>query len=130
MKAWPFIVLGLCLLQGCASLSQKVGNRDFAPEEGLASWYGADKSHIIEDGGPTASGERYDMYDLTAAHKTLPMGTMVKVTNLENGRTVIVRINDRGPYIKGRIIDLSLKAARIIGIEGKGTAKVRIEPAG
>jgi len=109
-------------------MSQKISNKHFEPQTGLASWYGADDHRLLEHGGATASGERYDMYDLTAAHKTLPLGSLVKVTNLENGKTVIVRINDRGPYIQGRIIDLSLKAARILDIKEKGTAKVKIEP--
>jgi len=78
-------------------------------EEGLASWYG----HPYH-GRPTASGEIYNMYDLTAAHRTLPFGTEVRVHNLENGRDVEVRINDRGPFVEGRIIDLSYKAAQDI----------------
>ena len=90
--------------------------------EGLASWYGEDFN-----GRLTASGEVYDMYQMTAAHKTLPLGTVVKVTNEENGKTVEVRINDRGPYVKGRIIDLSKTAAREIGIRETGTAQVKLE---
>jgi len=91
-------------------------------EEGIASWYGPGFH-----GRLTASGERYNMYAFTAAHKTLPMGTKVLVTNLENGRQTIVRINDRGPFVKGRIIDLSYAAARALGMHQKGTARVRIE---
>ena len=90
--------------------------------EGTASWYGRDFH-----GGPTASGERYNMYSFTAAHRTLPFGTLVKVTNLRNGRDVVVRINNRGPYIKGRIIDLSKGAAAQIGMVGSGLARVRME---
>jgi hypothetical protein len=90
--------------------------------EGTASWYGSDFH-----GGPTASGERYDMYSYTAAHRTLPFGTLVKVTNLRNGRDVIVRINNRGPYIKGRILDLSKGAAAQIGMVSSGLARVRME---
>lgn len=90
-------------------------------EEGLASWYGP-KFH----GRPTASGEPYNMYALTAAHKILPLGTYVMVTNLENGRKVVVRINDRGPFVPGRIIDLSYAAARALGMVEKGVARVRI----
>ncbi|NIQ37288.1 MAG: septal ring lytic transglycosylase RlpA family protein [Proteobacteria bacterium] len=90
-------------------------------QRGVASWYGL-KFH----GKPTASGEIYNMYDLTAAHKTLPLGTDVMVTNLENHRSVLVKINDRGPFVKGRIIDLSYAAARVIGIEEKGTARVKV----
>jgi rare lipoprotein A len=90
--------------------------------EGIASWYGADFN-----GRLTASGEVYDMYKFTAAHKTLPLGTVVKVTNEDNGKTVEVRVNDRGPYVKGRIIDLSRTAGRAIDIRGAGTAKVKLE---
>jgi len=90
-------------------------------QEGIASWYGK-KYHRRK----TASGERYNMYELTAAHRTLPFGTILKVTNLENGRTVKVRINDRGPFVKGRIIDLSLAAAREIGMVQAGIVRVRI----
>lgn len=90
-------------------------------QEGMASWYG-DPFH----GRKTASGEVYNMYDMTAAHKTLPLGTMVRVTNRQNGKSVDVRINDRGPFVRGRIIDLSYAAARKLGILGPGTAPVRI----
>jgi rare lipoprotein A len=88
---------------------------------GLASWYG-DFFH----GRRTANGEIYDMEALTAAHPTLPMPTYATVTNLANNRTVVVRINDRGPYHDGRIIDLSHKAADLLGLYGKGTATVRV----
>jgi len=88
---------------------------------GIASWYGK-KFH----GNPTASGEIYDMYQLTAAHRTLPLGTYVMVTNRENNRSVEVKINDRGPFVKGRIIDLSYAAARSIEMVEKGTARVRV----
>jgi len=90
-------------------------------EEGIASWYGA-KFH----GRNTSNGEIYDMHKKTAAHKTLPFGTQVNVVNLSNGREVVVRINDRGPFVKGRIIDLSYAAAKDIGLIEPGTAKVRI----
>ena len=90
--------------------------------EGLASWYGLDFN-----GRLTASGEVYDMYKFTAAHKTLPLGTVVKVTNQDNGMTTEVKINDRGPYVKGRIIDLSRTAGRAIDIRGSGTARVKLE---
>ncbi|NDY42093.1 septal ring lytic transglycosylase RlpA family protein [Dissulfurirhabdus thermomarina] len=96
--------------------------------EGVASWYGPDFH-----GRRTANGETYDMHALTAAHRTLPMGTRVRVVNLDNGRSVVVRINDRGPFVRGRIIDLSYAAARKLGMIGPGTARVRIEalaPAG
>lgn len=92
-------------------------------QTGIASWYG--KNH---QGKKTANGERFNMKELTAAHKKLPFGTLVEVTNLENGLKVIVRINDRGPFIRNRIIDLSKKAATILDI--KGTAKVKIKTIG
>ncbi len=91
-------------------------------ETGLASWYGPDFHER-----PTSSREIYDMYDLTAAHKTLPFGTMVVVTNLENGKSVTVRINDRGPFIKGRIVDLSYAAAKAIDMVGPGVVPVKLE---
>jgi len=89
---------------------------------GTASWYGPDFH-----GRPTSNREIYDMYDLTAAHKSLPFGTRVMVTNLLNGKTVQVRINDRGPFVAGRIIDLSYAAARLLDLIGPGTAPVRME---
>lgn len=89
---------------------------------GLASWYGPGFH-----GRTTASGERFDQNDLTAAHRKLPLGTEVKVTNLKNGRSIVVEINDRGPYIDGRVIDVSKAAARRLGIVEEGVAKVRIE---
>ncbi|OPL14485.1 MAG: hypothetical protein AVO38_02360 [delta proteobacterium ML8_D] len=94
-------------------------------EEGYASWYG-DEFH----GRPTASGELYNMYAITAAHRTLPMNTYVKVVNLENGREVAVRISDRGPFVKNRIIDLSYGAGKKLDMIGPGTAKVRLEALG
>jgi rare lipoprotein A len=89
---------------------------------GVASWYGSDFH-----GKETSSGEVYDMYELTCAHNTLPLGTMVMVTNLENGNSVEVKVNDRGPFAKGRIIDLSYAAAKILGMYEKGTAMVKVE---
>jgi rare lipoprotein A len=94
--------------------------RDFE-EEGLASWYGRDFH-----GRKTSNGETYDMYGVTAAHKTLPLGTYVRVHNLANNRTLDVRINDRGPFVAGRIIDLSYTAAQQLGVVGPGTAPVKI----
>jgi len=91
-------------------------------EEGLASWYGSEFH-----GKPTSCGEPYDMYAMTAAHKTLPMGTYVKVTNQGNDRSVILRINDRGPFVSGRIIDLSCRAAQELGSASPGLAQVRVE---
>ncbi|MBI5183489.1 MAG: septal ring lytic transglycosylase RlpA family protein [Nitrospinae bacterium] len=94
-------------------------------QDGIASWYGKDFH-----GRKTSNGEIYDMYGMTAAHNILPFNTYVKVINLENGRTTNVRINDRGPFIKDRIIDLTYTAAKEIGIVDKGTAKVKIEALG
>lgn len=94
-------------------------------ERGVSSWYGGGDDDF--HGKKTANGEIYNTRDLTAAHKTLPMPSFVKVTNLENGRRVILRINDRGPYMKGRIIDVSQKAAELLGFADKGTAKVRVQ---
>ncbi len=91
-------------------------------QEGIASWYGAN----FHD-GPTASGETYDMYTMTAAHRDLPFDTLVEVTRLDNNDSVVVRINNRGPFIEGRIIDLSKKAADKLGMKGQGLARVRIE---
>ncbi len=90
-------------------------------QRGLASWYGP-KFH----GKRTASGEIFNMYSMTAAHRTLPLGTYVRVKNLKNGRTVIVKINDRGPFVKGRIIDLSYEAARRLGMIKDGVVPVEI----
>ncbi len=89
---------------------------------GLASWYGPGFHRR-----PTASGERYDMDDLTAAHRALPLDSVVRVTNLNNGRSVVVRINDRGPYVHGRVIDLSRGAAKRLGMKDDGVAPVLIE---
>ena len=91
-------------------------------EVGTASWYGE-----YFDGKPTASGEDYDMYDMTAAHPSLPMGSYVRVTNLRNGRAVVVKVNDRGPIVPGRIIDLSYGAARVLQFEHRGVQKVRLD---
>ena len=89
---------------------------------GRASWYGRLFQHK-----KTASGEPYDMHDFTAAHRTLPLGSWVKVTNLKNDKSVMVRINDRGPVLKSRILDLSYGAAMILGMDGDGIAKVRLD---
>ncbi len=91
-------------------------------ESGIASWYGPDFH-----GKLTANGETFDQNTVTAAHKTLPLPSIVRVTNLENGRSLVVRINDRGPFVNGRIIDLSRKSAQLLGIETKGTARVRVQ---
>ena len=91
-------------------------------ETGVASWYGPDF-----DGKDTALGETYDMNDLTAAHRTLPMPSMVRVTNLENGRVLALRVNARGPYARGRILDVSRRGAQLLGFDSDGTARVRVQ---
>jgi len=108
----------------------RVGGRTYYPlstasgydQTGIASWYGRDFH-----GKPTANGERYDMHALSAAHKTLPLPSLMRVTNLENGRSVVVRVNDRGPFVKSRLIDLSYAAANVLGYTGQGTARVRVQ---
>ena len=94
-------------------------------QEGIASWYGPNFH-----GGTTSNGERYNMYAMTAAHKTLPMNTMIRVTNKRNGKSVVVRVNDRGPFVRGRIVDLSYVAGKKIGIDRTGTAPVVLEVIG
>ncbi|MBB4630551.1 septal ring lytic transglycosylase RlpA family protein [Sphingosinicella soli] len=91
-------------------------------ESGMASWYGP-----TFHGKPTANGERFDENDVTAAHRTLPMPSWVEVTNLENGRKLTVRVNDRGPFAKDRIIDLSRRSAQLLGVEQQGTARVHVK---
>lgn len=91
-------------------------------EVGIASWYGSDFHNK-----KTANGEKYDMNTLTAAHRTLPLPSIVRVTNLENGRSLILRVNDRGPYAKNRIIDISKRGAQLLGYQTQGTAKVRVD---
>jgi len=110
----------------------QVGGRRYVPREepgydrvGVASWYGGNFHNRL-----TANGERYDLGRLTAAHPTLPMPSHVYVTNLANGRTVLVRVNDRGPFVGDRIIDLSRYTARVLGLEGQGVGKVRVRYAG
>jgi rare lipoprotein A len=93
-----------------------------AYQVGTASWYGE-----YFEGKPTASGEPYNMFDLTAAHPTLPLGTLVRVTNLRNRRTVVVRINDRGPIVQGRIIDVSYSAAKVLRFQKRGIQRVRLD---
>lgn len=139
-----FALLLLTVVSACSSMQgpggsssigeYKVGNpyqvngewytpsEDYGYDEtGLASWYGA------EFGGKrTANGEIFDPNELTAAHRTLPMPSLVRVTNLDNGRSIVVRINDRGPFAAGRIIDISRRGAQLLGFEGNGVAKVRV----
>ncbi len=107
----------------------KIKGKWYKPKEdfnlvqtGIASWYGTDFH-----GKKTANGEIYDQFELTAAHKTLQLPALVKVTNLENGRSVVVRVNDRGPYAHGRIIDMSRKGAELLGFKNKGITKVKIQ---
>lgn len=116
-----YLILTLCLslLVGCASRDS--GNTG-STSQGQASWYGAQ-----HQGKATASGEPFNMNALTAAHRELPFGSRLRVTNLNNGRSVIVRINDRGPFSRGRIIDLSRKAAEQLGMLKSGVAPVKIE---
>jgi rare lipoprotein A (peptidoglycan hydrolase) len=128
-RGWPRLLAATVMLMlavGPAKLAAGKSKRDSGGrafvQTGEATWYGK-QFH----GQRTASGETFNTYDLTAAHRTLPFGTMVKVTNLENGKSVIVRINDRGPFVRGRIIDLSYAAAREIGLHKSGAARVRLE---
>jgi len=101
---------------------RKQAGKPKAYQIGTASWYGE-----YFDGKPTASGEPYDMYDMTAAHLTLPLGSLVRVTNLRNGRAVVVRVNDRGPIVPGRIIDLSYSAAEALQFRQRGLQRVRLD---
>jgi rare lipoprotein A len=117
------VMIGVAILAGCATTPRQAPERETA-EIGLASYY-ADRFQ----GRRTASGERYDRHAFTAAHRRLKFGTLVHVTCLDNGRSVTVRINDRGPYVKGRIIDLSRAAAETLGMLQAGVVKVRIVPA-
>jgi rare lipoprotein A len=110
----------LSLLAGCAATGI-IDPRGY-DETGSASYYGAQ-----HHGNRTASGERFDQHGLTAAHRRLPFGTRVRVTNLNNDKTVIVRINDRGPHTRGRLIDLSREAAEQLGMLRSGTAPVRVQ---
>lgn len=129
-----FGLLLLAMVVGCAAPqprgAYRVAGRTYVPldkaegyvEEGIASWYGADFH-----GRRTSSGEIYDMYGRTSAHKLLPLGTMARVTSLETGYSVMTRVNDRGPFVEGRIIDLSYALARDLGMADQGTAMVRVE---
>src|SRR3989338_6978019 len=142
----PILIFVMLLIAGCASVppqgyytkqgtqrAYQIDGKWYSPvdssngyeEDGIASWYGRDFN-----GKKTSNGETYNMYAMTAAHKTLPIGTYVKVTRLDNGKETILRINDRGPFVKGRIIDLSYKAASELDIADSGTAKVEITALG
>jgi rare lipoprotein A len=139
---WPkallpvLLIVVFFLMTACAPQRRVVYERRMPPPErrelrkgepqyGVASWYGADFH-----GRATSSGEVYDMYQLTCAHQTLPLGTMVMVTNLENGKSLELKVNDRGPFVKERIIDVSYAAARMLGMWEKGTASVKVEVIG
>ncbi len=111
----------LCGVAACSSLPSGP-ERPVFTETGLASWYG--RHHA---GRRTASGERFDMNGMTAAHRSLAFNTVMRVTDLGTGKVVKVRVNDRGPYVKGRIIDLSAAAATALGIAEDGVAEVRLE---
>jgi len=119
------ILIAAAVIAGAACRART----DYFPEgniqTGIASWYGGEFH-----GRLTSNREVYDMNDLTAAHNTLPLGSQVVVTNLNTGQSVVVRINDRGPFVKNRVIDLSYAAAKAIGLVGPGTAPVRIEVLG
>ena len=126
LRKWLLLILSIIFLYSCHRKtipeSSLGGSGKLRTEEGYASYY-ADKFN----GRQTASGEVFNNLKYTAAHKKLPFGTMVKVTNLANGKSVIVRINDRGPFVSGRIIDLTRAAATTLGMLNAGTAKVSIQ---
>ncbi len=119
----PRILLcALLAMTGCATTGGRLGRRSGRTEVGVASYYS--RAH---HGRPTASGARFDQRALTAAHRSLPFGTRVRVTNLGNGRSVVVTVTDRGPFVRGRILDVSYGAARDLDFVRAGTARVRIE---
>lgn len=125
MRLRLIALLAMLAFTACATSAREAG-RSGTPtalysQVGVASWYGG-KFH----GRKTASGEIYDQNRMTAAHRTLPFGTKVEVTNLRNGRSVVVTINDRGPFIKGRIIDVSRRAAGKLGFRNQGITRVRV----
>lgn len=132
LRAARFLLASLIIcafLQGCAGSSR---TREHFPgypigytERGTASWYGPGFH-----GNKTANGERYDMHQLTAAHRTLPLGSVAVVRSMSNGRKVTVRINDRGPFARGRILDLSLAGAQALGMTGNGTDEIEMRVVG
>ena len=123
---WAAVIAGGMVISGCAGLTKGQADLDIGMKErGIASWYGDDFHGWI-----TASGEIYDMHALTAAHRTLPLGTIVRVTNVVNGRNVIIRINDRGPYVNGRILDLSYVAAKRLDMLHDGISAIQLEVVG
>src|SRR5690242_14367042 len=122
MRWWGWAGLLVVALSGCGVFSTRTPAVEDGRQEGIASWYGPGFH-----GRRTANGEVYDQYELTAAHQTLPLGTRVMVTSLTNGRGVEVRINDRGPFVGGRIVDLSYAAASVLRMVGPGTMPVRLD---
>ena len=117
-----FLSAFLLLVAACATPQMRPRAwDDLSGETGLASWYG-----VPYHGRRTSSGEVYDMYQVSAAHREIPLGSWVEVTNLTNARSLTVRINDRGPFIEGRIIDLSYAAASLLGVTGPGVVPVRV----
>jgi rare lipoprotein A len=125
-QTWALVLACGLAVSACTVLPKGQADLDVSMKErGIASWYGEDFH-----GWLTANGETYDMEALTAAHRTLPLGTWVLVTNVENGRQIRVRINDRGPYLYGRVLDLSLAGARALDMVDSGVAAVQIEVVG
>jgi rare lipoprotein A len=120
VKASPYVV------RGRRYVPMSVEQSETYSQKGIASWYGYETYHQ-KGGRMTANGEAFDPRGLNAAHKHLPLPTFVRVTNLENDRRIIVRVNDRGPFVDGRIIDLSAGAAKKLGFYEKGTARVLVE---
>lgn len=134
-RLFVLVTVGLGLLAGCATRATRptpeeqpeVVRPEKQPpsrawlEEGLASYYGAGLA-----GRPTASGEKFNPKGFTAAHRKLPFGSCLRVVNMENGRSVQVRVNDRGPFVQGRVVDVSTAAAKQLGLMGKGLARVRL----
>src|SRR5512147_2428544 len=126
-RLWYFCIATALysLIHGCASAPPPVTRFPGYPigfvEQGMASWYGPGFH-----GNKTANGERYDMHKLTAAHRTLPLGSIAVVRSLTSGRQVTVRINDRGPFARGRVLDLSLAGAKAIGMTGNGTDRIEL----
>jgi rare lipoprotein A (peptidoglycan hydrolase) len=124
MAAWRWLKIGIVLVAAAGPAHAEEGVVDRS-EIGIASWYGD-----WHQGRPTASGAPFDMHQMTAAHPTLPLDTLVRVTHLASGRVVTVTINDRGPYFDKRVLDLSAGAAEALGIKHQGIAPVRIEVLG
>ncbi len=125
-QAWMLLLACGFAVSACTVLPKGQADLDVSMKErGIASWYGEDFH-----GWMTANGEIYDMEAFTAAHRTLPLGTAILVTNVENGKQVRVRINDRGPYLYGRVLDLSLAGARALDMVDSGVAAVQIEVVG